>query len=448
MALRLAISLANVAALVAVLALPSTSYAQGVPGVDKNKCLAGKNKCVSKKLAGLLKCREKCQKSTNNCGQKQTDCEAKVMKKFDGGTEPSKGCFAKLESKADPSKPDSVCTTTGDTAAVEAEVDAVAADLLARLEGTPAPTCGDGTVNVIGEHCDGADLGGTTCSALGFQSGALGCAGCVFDASGCGDCAIPAPVDAPAIPMACRNSFNQAVSTFTVDLLNVTPDDCILDGQSFNATVEPTLTLDTVFLQDAADLLCDLGTALTEVDIDLAQVSVDAIAGATCTEQTAVLSGVPVTLPLDVTVSGTCGIGGTVTVNSGIAIPLPQVSLSCTAGTAGSEVQLCSTGTVPLSISLANPAVRTFLTVSVAGGFVTVSFQCNEASTTSPAPGTTVSCTAPNPSGECNALPPGDVGETPFPTSDCEFSGGFPGACTIVPVGVDPSTACATFTVE
>lgn len=168
---------------------PVLATAQGVPGVDKNKCLAGKTKCVSKKLAGLLKCRESCQKTPLKCGPAQTICEEKVMAKFDGGADPAKGCFAKLEAKEKPSKPESICTTTGDTASMEAEVDAVAAELLARLEGTP-PTCGDGVVNVVGEQCDGTDLSGTTCGSLGAGSGTLACSGsCTLDATGCFDCA-------------------------------------------------------------------------------------------------------------------------------------------------------------------------------------------------------------------------------------------------------------------
>jgi hypothetical protein len=167
------------------------AQAQGVPGIDANRCLAGKNKCVGKAIKGLMKCREKCQKSPTKCGQAQTDCEAKVLKKFDGGPNPSKGCFAQLEAKATPARPDSVCTTTGDTAAVETELDAAVATLVARLEGSPAPTCGDGIVNVAGEQCDGSDLDGYTCGSLNHASGLLTCDGfCNFDTSGCGGCAL------------------------------------------------------------------------------------------------------------------------------------------------------------------------------------------------------------------------------------------------------------------
>jgi len=45
--------------------------------------------------------------------------------------------------------------------------------------------CGDG-VQESPEDCDGADLGGSTCQSLGFDSGTLECAvNCTFDSSGC-----------------------------------------------------------------------------------------------------------------------------------------------------------------------------------------------------------------------------------------------------------------------
>jgi Zn-dependent metalloprotease len=46
-------------------------------------------------------------------------------------------------------------------------------------------TCGDGILDA-GEDCDGQNLGGDSCISLGFDGGALSCAGnCLFDASAC-----------------------------------------------------------------------------------------------------------------------------------------------------------------------------------------------------------------------------------------------------------------------
>ncbi len=51
---------------------------------------------------------------------------------------------------------------------------------------SPAPFCGDGARNQSGEFCDGADLAGQTCAALGFSGGTLGCSSsCTFNASAC-----------------------------------------------------------------------------------------------------------------------------------------------------------------------------------------------------------------------------------------------------------------------
>ena len=111
-------------------------------------------------------------------------------------------------------------------------------------------------------------VGGT--GGNGGMAGGAGGAGGMAGMGGTGGsmgCTVPAPVDAVGIPMACRNSFNQVVSTFPIDLLNVTPDDCILDGQPVNFAIDPTIALDTAFLQAAAETLCDLGTLLTQADV-------------------------------------------------------------------------------------------------------------------------------------------------------------------------------------
>ena len=47
--------------------------------------------------------------------------------------------------------------------------------------------CGNGVLEPdFGETCDGTDLGGADCLALGFTGGTLGCdGGCMFDTSQC-----------------------------------------------------------------------------------------------------------------------------------------------------------------------------------------------------------------------------------------------------------------------
>jgi len=113
--------------LAALLVSVATGSAQG-----PNKCLAGKNKCASKKIAGLLKCHTAAEKAGTaldpNCTQKVTD-------KFDGGAVPAKGCFAKLEVKND-----GPCVTTNDTGAVETTVDNNVSTIVTQLDpGFPTP---------------------------------------------------------------------------------------------------------------------------------------------------------------------------------------------------------------------------------------------------------------------------------------------------------------------
>ncbi|HEV2847267.1 MAG TPA: prenyltransferase/squalene oxidase repeat-containing protein, partial [Thermoanaerobaculia bacterium] len=51
---------------------------------------------------------------------------------------------------------------------------------------TAAPSCGDGVINQASEVCDGADLGGLTCSDSGFLGGTLSCnADCTLNAASC-----------------------------------------------------------------------------------------------------------------------------------------------------------------------------------------------------------------------------------------------------------------------
>jgi hypothetical protein len=72
------------------------------PGtVDQSKCGVGKQKCATKALQGSLKCYEQQQKPGKLVDPALLEeCRDKVMAKFNGGSEPAKGCFAKLEIKS------------------------------------------------------------------------------------------------------------------------------------------------------------------------------------------------------------------------------------------------------------------------------------------------------------------------------------------------------------
>jgi hypothetical protein len=53
-------------------------------------------------------------------------------------------------------------------------------------DGDPNPVCGNGLVD-DGEQCDGGNLGGFSCTDLGYSGGTLACdpITCTYDASGC-----------------------------------------------------------------------------------------------------------------------------------------------------------------------------------------------------------------------------------------------------------------------
>ena len=108
-----------------------------------NKCVAGKLKCATNKNGALLGCQSK---AFGKAITVDPACVAKAKSKFDGGADPAKGCFEKLEIKGEKAgaKPEVVCPTTNDTAAIEATIDAFVADIACQLEpagcATPTPT--------------------------------------------------------------------------------------------------------------------------------------------------------------------------------------------------------------------------------------------------------------------------------------------------------------------
>jgi hypothetical protein len=102
-----------------------------------NACAAGKKQCVAKKTLGLLKCHQLAEKGgldpVND--PKVLACLQKVVAKFDGGSDPTKGCFAKLEAKFPGG-----CLTTTDTAALESTVDGFVTAVVSALDPSyPAP---------------------------------------------------------------------------------------------------------------------------------------------------------------------------------------------------------------------------------------------------------------------------------------------------------------------
>src|SRR5262245_20250251 len=64
-----------------------------------NKCSSKKKLCVAKKATCLLKCHNKAEKAGIAV---DPGCIQKCEDKFDGGADPTKGCFEKLEDKNPP----------------------------------------------------------------------------------------------------------------------------------------------------------------------------------------------------------------------------------------------------------------------------------------------------------------------------------------------------------
>jgi hypothetical protein len=104
-----------------------TLLCTAVPAAAQNACDAGKLKCARNKLDCLIKVHEAARKTGLAPDAVKLQ---KCMAKFDGGTTPAKGCFAALEAKFG-----AACSTTGNTAAIEAQIDADVAALLAALAG-------------------------------------------------------------------------------------------------------------------------------------------------------------------------------------------------------------------------------------------------------------------------------------------------------------------------
>src|SRR5262245_60866639 len=126
-------------ALVTVLLLVPAAPASA----QQAKCLAGKTGCMAKKAAGLLKCEALAETPGKPADPNARDCVTKVQAKFDGGLNPAKGCFEKLESKVP-----NDCPTVGDTVAAETAVDACVAALVAAIDPNAPPItqakCGAG----------------------------------------------------------------------------------------------------------------------------------------------------------------------------------------------------------------------------------------------------------------------------------------------------------------
>jgi len=105
--------------------------APGGPVPFGNTCSAGKVKCVGALFAGLFKCEIKAHKAGLPA---DPECIAKAVAKYDGGVNPTKGCFAKLEAKQKLGKFKTLCDAIGNAQAAKDKVDVFVAIAVVGLE--------------------------------------------------------------------------------------------------------------------------------------------------------------------------------------------------------------------------------------------------------------------------------------------------------------------------
>lgn len=170
---------------------------------------------------------ERCQSAKNQEAGKYASCRQRAEKNFviNGDTarysRSIMKCDNRLSSRWASLEQSAVaagtsCPTTMDASDMQSYITANSGTIAASLAlGGSLPFCGDGVINVAGEQCDGADLGGASCSTLGFAGGSLLCVSCVFNSSGCGGAFLPSQslqseqttcTDNSGSPIACAGS--------------------------------------------------------------------------------------------------------------------------------------------------------------------------------------------------------------------------------------------------
>ena len=123
------------------------------------------------------------------------------------------------------------------------------------------PICGDDAINQSSESCDGADLGGESCTSLGFGAGTLSCTtSCDFDTSACPVAVVCTDVDngepnnsrAQATALTSGVAYKTAICSGDVDhyILDAAVGcsidaDLIITGSSFSTSQDIDLELST-----------------------------------------------------------------------------------------------------------------------------------------------------------------------------------------------------------
>ena len=111
-----------------VLVLIATAVTN-VAARQQHDCLVGKNKCVTEKVGALLECEQKAATPGRPADPNAGGCVDRAKTRFDGGSDPTKSCFERLETTTP-----NDCFTFDDTAAVEMLVDACVAEIVETID--------------------------------------------------------------------------------------------------------------------------------------------------------------------------------------------------------------------------------------------------------------------------------------------------------------------------
>jgi len=202
-----------------------------------NACTSAKEACVAKKTAALLKCHSKNSKPPAGLDPaKFATCKQKAKDKFDGGSNPAKGCFAKLEAKYGVGG----CLTSGDVAALETQVDDFVDAVICALDPaagtcpivpTPSPSPTPSGCFPNGAACSSA----AQCCSSNCASGvcAPSCSNGIFDGSETDiDCGGPDCADCP-LGGGCASSSDCVATTAC------SAGQCVCDIGQSNCNLNP-----------------------------------------------------------------------------------------------------------------------------------------------------------------------------------------------------------------
>jgi hypothetical protein len=142
------------------------------PAPVLNECAAAKKRCVLDRTVAIIKCHTKAVQG----GSHGVDpaCAQKARDRYDGGLDPSRGCFARAETRFG-----AACLTSGDSEALEVAVDELVYDALCELAyptvGCQPPTPVPGPCARQTDGTCGGDCGFPNSLCVSMVGGFCGC---------------------------------------------------------------------------------------------------------------------------------------------------------------------------------------------------------------------------------------------------------------------------------